>query len=126
VPVGVGMSVGGSNDGKKMASDTIFHSATIVLYAPTHRVIRIAVTCEKPSWLVTRASTGKAVLGGQLSSGTEGVPSDHRLSGIRNTVERSSGCSIPRIGEAGKPAPQDFGSVSGVKNIRCGRQGPTR
>src|SRR6202035_1851441 len=44
------------------------------------------------------------------------VPSDHRPTGIRNTVNRSSVSSFPRTGESGKPAPQPVGGVRGTKN----------
>jgi hypothetical protein len=54
------------------------------------------------------------------------VPSDHLPRGTINTVKCSSGCLIPIIGEPGSPAPQDFGSVSDIKNMRCGSQRRTR
>jgi hypothetical protein len=63
----------------------------------------------------------------QCSEMGAAVPSDHLATGIRNTVSRS-GASVnaPTTGEPGKPVPQLAGSVSGTKNIRCGRQCPCR
>jgi hypothetical protein len=61
-----------------------------------------------------------------LSAHPPGQESDHFGSGIRNKVCRS-GVSVnaTTTGEPGKPAPQLAGSVSGTKNIKCGRQCPS-
>lgn len=63
----------------------------------------------------------------QCSSIEAAEPSDHLGTGITKTVCRS-GASLNAMttGEPGKPAPQLAGSMSGTKNIRCGRQCPSR
>jgi hypothetical protein len=65
----------------------------------------------------------QAEIARQCSSTGAAVPSDHLATATRNTVCRS-GVSVnaTTTGEPGKPEPQLAGSVSGTKNIRCGRQ----
>lgn len=59
------------------------------------------------------------------SLGVTAVPSDQRPTGTRNTVRRSSGFLNAIIGEPGRSAPQILGSISRVKNIKCGSQCPS-
>src|SRR4030095_10519878 len=55
-----------------------------------------------------------------------GVPSDHCSTGSRKTVKCSASLRKPITGEPTKPAPQFLGSGSDRKNIKCGRQCPSR